>query len=141
MLFGPIATRPGPPTDKGLPPTLPYNQPGQPPDQASHQTLPPACLPCLPACPTSLGTAASRTLRFAIAVLVLLQRLYVWHASQMATASNITPHRISYLPPPPPIFYIPPPQILCTLSSNILCSPSKLRRISSNIIPISTYPA
>ena len=43
------------------------------------------------------------------AVLIVLQRLYVWHASQSENPSNILhiPSNI-LLTPTPPIFYVPP---------------------------------
>ena len=79
-------------------PTLPATQPARHPTlPASRPCLPPLPLaarhPALPAyssaCPSSSGTTTWQTLQRASAVLVLLQRLYVWCASQSANPSNI----------------------------------------------------
>ena len=124
--------------------------PGQPPDQARlppcpppypscNPTLPatppcppphPASLPSLAVLPASVATTASRALQRASAVLVLMQLLCVWGASQRATPSNIL---------------YTPSYILCTPSkivhtpSKSLCTPSKIlrtrgRRTPSNIL-------
>ena len=68
--------------------------------------------------PASSATTVSQALQRASAVLVLLQRLCVWGASQRATPSNIL-HTQS--------------NILCT-PSKILCTPSKILCAPSNIL-------
>ena len=108
------ATRPSPPLGH---PTRPATRPGTPTD--------PSYLPCLPACAFLSGWVrhtASRTLRGASAVLVLLQRLYVCRASQSAIPSNILYILSDILLPPPHNILRTPSKILCTLS-NILCQP------------------
>ena len=108
--------------------------PGQPPDPARHPTQPattrPATPPCLPAFPDSLasGMTASRALRRASAVLILLQWLCVWGASQRATPSNILhiPSNILCIPSkkicipsfyvPHLLFYVPPPIVYVNLT-------------------------
>ena len=101
---------PGQPSHQALLPTLPTTPPGPP----SHIARP----TCQPALPASTATTVSQALQRASAVLVLLQRLCVWGASQRATPSNIL-HTQS--------------NILCT-PSKILCTPSKILCAPSNIL-------
>ena len=124
----------------------PATRPGPSPDPAPHPTQAPPPPPCLPprlaglpsqtALPASSATTASRALRCTSAVLVLLQRLCVWGASQHATPSNILhsgthhlifyiPHLIFYIPPPKfyiphLIFYITPPKLYINLTCGAL---------------------
>ena len=133
------------PTNPACHLTLPSILQGQPPYPASHPTLPPtqpcqppvlASNPALPSCLSSSGTVALQTLQGTGAVLVLLHRLCVWGASQIATPSNIlhTPPNIT----PPKILHTPS-KILHSLLSNNLRNPSlhgfrqnaKMTKISS----------
>ena len=113
--------------------TLPATWPCQPPDPASHLTLPathpayhppcppphparyptlPATTPCLrPTLPalSALATTASLSLRCAGAVLVFQRRLYVWGEGHLII---YIPYLITYIPYlifylPYLIFYIP----------------------------------
>ena len=127
-----------------LPPQWPIMQPGPPPDPARrwpvhlscpacHSVLPgPACLPSLHPCPSSSGTTASRMMQSSCAgaVMVLLQRLSVWGASQ-----NTTPSQANILHTPSNILRIlcTPSNILCTLS-NTLCTPCNIIRTPSYIL-------
>ena len=124
------ATRSGPPPDPARHPTRPATRPGPPPHPARHPTRPathppshPARHPTQPATPPSLpphpasdpthvahsarATTASRSLRRAGAVLVVLRRLYVWGEGHLII---YIPFLITYVPYPIfyiPIFYIP----------------------------------
>ena len=92
-------------------PTWPSIPPCTPPPGPPGPATPHAGLPSQTALPASSATTALQALRRAGAVLVLLQRLCVWGASQRATPSNIL-HT--------------PSNILCTpWPSNILRTPSK----------------
>ena len=98
-----------------------YSEDSSPSDHPACHPAPPASPPCLPSqavLPTSSATTASLALRRASAVLVLLQRLCVWGASQRAIPSNIL-HTQS--------------NILRT-SCKILCTPSKILCTPSNIL-------
>ena len=123
-----------PPTTMPPPPPQPRHQtlqatlPYPPSHPASHLTWP--TTPPGPPPPTLLAfsgrdTTASLSLPRAGAILVILQRLYVWGAGQPATLSNIL-HA--------------PSNILHTVSnilsnlSNILRTPSNNLRTPSNII-------
>ena len=89
------------PTLPALPPSLALHttRPTTPPSPPPHS----ACLPSLTALLSCSATTASRALRRASAVLIHLQRLNVWGASQSATPSNIlhTPSNIllQFTPP------------------------------------------
>ena len=107
-LLPPSPPPPCPPPAPARHLTLPPIPPCLSPCLASHPTWPsttlPATPPCLPAFPDSLArssaTTASRASQRASAVLVLLQRLCVWGASQRATPSKIlrTPSNILRTP-------------------------------------------
>ena len=110
---------PGQPSHQALLPTLPTTPPGPP----SHIARP----TCQPALPASSATTVSQALQRASAVLVLLQRLCVWGASQRATPSNIlhtqsnilcTPSKFLCTPSEIPhlIFYVPSPIFYINLS-------------------------
>ena len=94
------ATRPDPPTHPARHPTWPSIPPCTPPPGPPGPATPHAGLPSQTALPASSATTALQALRRAGAVLVLLQRLCVWGASQRATPSNIllTPSNILHTP-------------------------------------------
>ena len=89
-------------------------------------------LPVLPACASFSRATPLQTLRGASAVFVLLQRLYVWHASQNGTPPNILNTPPNMVPTSPNILSTPS-KILHTLS-NILSSLSKILCILFNIL-------
>ena len=99
--------------DPSPPTTLPAIPPGQPPHPAPDPALPAA---------SSTGTTASRALRRASSLLVLLQRR---GASQCATPSNIlhTPSKILHTPS----------KILHTPSKNLRTLSKILRTLSKNL--------
>ena len=98
------ATRPGPPPDPARHPTRPATHPPSHPARHPTQPATPPSLPPHPACdPTHVAhsaraTTASRSLRRAGAVLVVLRRLYVWGEG----------HVIMYIPYPK--YYVPLPK-------------------------------
>ena len=114
----------GQPPDQASHPTLPATPPCSPPHPARHPTRPathPAGLPSLTALPASSATTASLALWRANAVLVLLQRLCEWGASQRETPSNILHNPSNILSTPSKILRTP---------SKILCTPPNILRKS-----------
>ena len=110
----------GPPSHPARHPTLPATPPGPPPPCASQHA---ACLPSQISLPASSARTASRALRRASAVLILLQRVCGVQVNVQSRPIFYTPHLIFYVPhlkfyTHPPKFFVP--HLIFYYPSNII---------------------